>query len=183
MLSKIILFLRGFSQSSVNSLVTDTGCLAPLASRWKWNKIFFFPSFFSYHARYLHFVLPLKGSCTLWLLTASVSVEAGSCRLEEGKTVRLENTPQALCHYWDVFRNPFTFRVPSESLPSLVRLRSGNSLLISSHRLQYSVDSYHPQSYYIPLRLAQLEVCYLFSQGPWADKDTTEFLGWTFRNY
>lgn len=68
-------------------------------------------------------------------------VEANSCRLEEGKTVRLENTLHklALCHYWDVLsRNPFHFQGPNESLPSLFRLRSGNSLLISSHRM-YSI--------------------------------------------
>lgn len=47
-------------------------------------------------------------------------VEANSCRLEEGKTVRLENIfPKlSLCHYWDVLScNPFTFRVPVNLSP------------------------------------------------------------------
>ena len=112
--------LKGFLPIKFKLIGHGYGCLAPLASRWKWNKIFFFPSFFSLLCQISSLCASTKG--LLYPLASDwfSHVEANSCRLEERKTVRLENIlPKlSLCHYWDVLsRNPFTFRVPMTLSP------------------------------------------------------------------
>ena len=85
---------------------------------WLW--ILFFPSFFSLLCQISSLCASTKG--LLYPLASDwfSHVEANSCRLEERKTVRLENILPKLapCHYWDVLsRNPFTLRVPMTLSP------------------------------------------------------------------
>lgn len=76
--ANINLLIRGFFQSSLNSLVFKLRCWmsGSTGTQMKMKQHFLFLpftlSFFSYYDRYLHFAPPLMGSCGLRLLASSV---------------------------------------------------------------------------------------------------------------